>query len=160
MAENAAFLEFQNVTMEFPGVKALSDVSFGIEKNEIHALMGANGAGKSTLIKILARIYMQTSGDIFINGESISKATAQSIRDYGIDFIFQELELVPNFTVAQNIMIGNEPRKGGLVDWKAMKSEAQKALDDFMPGVIDASVPVNQLSVAKQQIVSIVRAIH
>ena len=105
MAENAAFLEFQNVTMEFPGVKALSDVSFGIEKNEIHALMGANGAGKSTLIKILARIYMQTSGDIFINGESISKATAQNIRDYGIDFIFQELELVPNFTVAQNIMI-------------------------------------------------------
>lgn len=160
MAENAAFLEFRNINMEFPGVKALSDVSFGIEKEEIHALMGANGAGKSTLIKILARIYNQTSGDIFINGESISKATSQNIRDYGIDFIFQELELVPNFTVAQNIMIGNEPRKAGLVDWKAMKQEAQKALDDFMPGVIDASVPVNQLSVAKQQIVSIVRAIH
>lgn len=160
MTENAAFLEFRNINMEFPGVKALSDVSFGIKKNEIHALMGANGAGKSTLIKILARIYTQTSGNIFINGEDISKANSQNIRDYGIDFIFQELELVPYFSVAQNIMIGHEPRKGGLVDWKAMKQEAQKALDDFMPGIIDASVPVNELSVAKQQIVSIVRAIH
>lgn len=160
MADNAAFLEFRNINMEFPGVKALSDVSFGIKKNEIHALMGANGAGKSTLIKILARIYAQTGGDILLNGESISKATARNIRDYGIDFIFQELELVPYFSVAQNIMIGHEPRKGGLLDMKTMRREAQKALDDFMPGAVDASVPVNQLSVAKQQIVSIVRAIH
>lgn len=160
MADNAEFLEFSNITMEFPGVKALSDVSFGIKKDEIHALMGANGAGKSTLIKILARIYKQTGGDIYINGESISKATSQNIRSHGVDFIFQELELVPNFTVAQNIMIGDEPCKAGIVDWKAMKNEAQRALDDFIPGVIDASVPVNQLSVAKQQIVSIVRAIR
>ena len=160
MSDSVAFLEFRNVSMEFPGVKALSDVSFGIEKNEIHALMGANGAGKSTLIKILARIYNQTEGDILINGESISGATSQNIRSHGIDFIFQELELVPDFTVAQNIMVRDEPRKAGLVDWKRMRQEAQRALDDFMPGVIDASDPVNSLSIAKQQIVSIVRAIR
>ena len=103
--------------MEFPGVKALSDVSFSIGQGEIHALMGANGAGKSTLIKILARVYQQTSGDILLHGQSLSKSTAGNIRDYGIDFIFQELELVPGFTVAQNIMIGIEPRsKAGLID--------------------------------------------
>lgn len=153
-------LEFKNIDMEFPGVKALNDVSFTIQSGEIHALMGANGAGKSTLIKILARVYEQTSGDILLNGKSLSKATAQTIRDYGIDFIFQELELVPGFTVAQNIMIGIEPEKNGFVDWKKMQEEAQKALDEFMPGVVDASAQISSLSVAKQQIVCIVRALY
>lgn len=137
MSSEKACLEFQNIGMEFPGVKALSDVSFSIGQGEIHALMGANGAGKSTLIKILARVYQQTSGDILLHGQSLSKSTAGNIRDYGIDFIFQELELVPGFTVAQNIMIGIEPRsKAGLIDWTRMTSEAQKALDGFMPGVV------------------------
>lgn len=154
-------LEFQNISMEFPGVKALDNVSFSIQTGQIHALMGANGAGKSTLIKILARVYRQTSGDVLLNGESVSKATAQNIRDYGIDFIFQELELVPGFTVAQNIMVGIEPRKkSGLIDWKKMTATAQKALDDFMPGVVDAGAQISSLSVAKQQIVCIVRALY
>ena len=111
-------LEFKNICMEFPGVKALSDVSFAINTGETHALMGANGAGKSTLIKILARVYQQTSGDVILNGENLNKVTPGNIRDHGIEFIFQELELVPGFTVAQNIMIGIEPRKGGMVDWR------------------------------------------
>lgn len=154
-------LEFKDICMEFPGVKALSNVSFQIKSGEVHALMGANGAGKSTLIKILARVYHQTSGDILLRGESLSKASAGSIRDYGIDFIFQELELVPGFTVAQNIMIGIEPRnKLGLIDWRKMTREAQKALDAFMPGVVDASVQVSELSVAKQQLICIVRALY
>lgn len=161
MSSEKACLEFQNIGMEFPGVKALSDVSFSIGQGEIHALMGANGAGKSTLIKILARVYQQTSGDILLHGQSLSKSTAGNIRDYGIDFIFQELELVPGFTVAQNIMIGIEPRsKAGLIDWTRMTSEAQKALDGFMPGVVDASAQISELSVAKQQIVCIVRALY
>ena len=159
MDNQISALAFNNITMDFPGVKALDDVSFQVNKGEIHALMGANGAGKSTLIKILARVYQQTSGDILLDGESLKDTTAQTIRDKGIDFIFQELELVPGFTVAQNIMIGIEPRKGnGLIDWKKMRDDAQKALDEFMPGVIDARQQVGQLSVAKQQIVSIVRA--
>ena len=159
--ETTSCLSFQNISMEFPGVKALDDVSFDIRHGEIHALMGANGAGKSTLIKILARVYQQTSGDVILDGENINRATPGNIRSHGIDFIFQELELVPGFTVAQNIMIGIEPRKaGGTVDWKKMREEAQKALDEFMPGVIDARERVDRLSVAKQQIVSIVRAIH
>ncbi|MDO4568460.1 MAG: sugar ABC transporter ATP-binding protein [Clostridia bacterium] len=154
-------LRFENISMEFPGVKALSDVSFGILPGEVHALMGANGAGKSTLIKILARVYRQTSGDVLLNGESLSKATAENIRSYGIDFIFQELELVPGFTVAQNIMIGIEPRnKLGLIDWKKMTALAQAALDDFMPGVVNAGAQVSDLSIAKQQIVCIVRALY
>ena len=152
-------LEFKNICMEFPGVKALSDVSFTINAGETRALMGANGAGKSTLIKILARVYNQTSGDVLLNGESLNKATAGNIRSHGIEFIFQELELVPGFTVAQNIMIGIEPRKGGVVDWKKMNAIAQKALDDFMPGVVDASENIDNLSVARQQLVCIVRAL-
>ena len=161
MDSKKACLEFKNVCMEFPGVKALSDVSFNIDTGEVHALMGANGAGKSTLIKILARVYQQTSGDVLLYGKSLSKATAGNIRTYGIDFIFQELELVPGFTVAQNIMIGIEPRLNtGLVDWKKMTGEAQKALDSFMPGIVDASAHISDLSVAKQQIVSIVRALY
>lgn len=154
-------LEFKDVCMEFPGVKALSGVSFHIRSGEVHALMGANGAGKSTLIKILARVYHQTSGDVLLHGQSLSKATAGNIRSCGIDFIFQELELVPGFTVAQNIMIGIEPRnRAGLIDWKRMTGEAQKALDDFMPGVVDAGAQISELSVAKQQLVCIVRALY
>lgn len=161
MGNGTASLEFKGITMEFPGVKALDNVSFQVKKGEIHALMGANGAGKSTLIKILARVYHQTSGDILLEGDSLQGTTAQTIRNKGIDFIFQELELVPGFTVAQNIMIGIEPKKrNGLIDWKTMREEAQAALDDFMPGIIDARQQVGQLSVAKQQIVSIVRALH
>lgn len=161
MSSDKACLEFQNICMEFPGVKALSDVSFAVQAGEVHALMGANGAGKSTLIKILARVYQQTSGDILLRGESLSRATAGNIRSYGIDFIFQELELVPGFTVAQNIMIGIEPRnKLGLIDWAKMTREAQQALDAFMPGVVDASAQISSLSVAKQQIVCIVRALY
>lgn len=161
MANTETCLAFQNVSMEFPGVKALDDVSFTINKGEIHALMGANGAGKSTLIKILARVYQHTDGDVILNEENINRATPENIRNYGIDFIFQELELVSGFTVAQNVMIGIEPRTPlGTIDWRKMTEEAQKALDDFMPGVVDAGLPVSKLSVAKQQIVSIVRALH
>ncbi len=147
--------------MEFPGVRALNDVSFSVKIGEVHALMGANGAGKSTLIKILARMHQQTNGDVLLRGESLSKASAGNIRSFGIDFVFQELELLHGFTVAQNIMIGIEPRtKLGLVDWKRMLDEAQKALDRFMPGAVDASAHISDLSVAQQQIVCIVRAFY
>ena len=129
MANDNVCLEFKNISIEFSGVKALNDVSFSISSREARALIGANGAGKSTLIKILARIYQQTSGDILLYGSSLSDATPDTIRNRGIEFIFQELELIPEFTVAQNMMIGCEPRKAGLIDWKAMNEEAQQALD-------------------------------
>ena len=161
MSNSEACLEFRGVSMEFPGVKALDDVSFTVNEGEIHALMGANGAGKSTLIKVLARVHEQTSGEVFLNGESLRGTTPQNIRSKGIDFIFQELELVPGFTVAQNILIGIEPKKRtGLIDWGKMRSEAQQALDSFMPGLIDASKPISSLSAAEQQIVCIVRALY
>lgn len=153
-------LEFKDISMEFSGVKALKNVSFTISTHEVRALIGANGAGKSTLIKILARIYHQTGGDILLHGESISAATPNTIRNYGVEFIFQELELIPEFTVAQNMLIGKEPHKGGLVDWKKMNEEAQQALDEFLPGAIKATDLVSSLPVAKQQIVCIVRALH
>lgn len=161
MDSDIACLEFRNISMDFPGVRALRDVSFSVACGEVHALMGANGAGKSTLIKILARVLQQSEGDVLLYGESLSKATARSIRSFGIDFVFQELELVPGFTVAQNIMIGIEPRtKLGFVDWAQMLRSAQGALDRFLPGVVDASAHISELSVAQQQIVCIVRAFY
>ncbi|MDR1894471.1 MAG: sugar ABC transporter ATP-binding protein [Spirochaetales bacterium] len=159
MREEKTCLEFIDISMEFPGVKALSKVRMDIRRGEIHALMGANGAGKSTLIKILARIYRQTEGEIFLNGQNINGATPETIRNFGVDFIFQELELVPGFTVAQNIMIGIEPCRGPFVHWRRMEEESQRALDAFIPGAVDARSRIADLSVAKQQIVCIVRAL-
>ena len=157
---NNYLLEFKDICKRFPGVRALSNVSLGIRKGEIHALMGANGAGKSTLIKILARVYSQDGGEILLDGKDISRATTETIRDLGVEFIFQELELVQDFSAAQNILIGVEPTKGLVIDRNRMLREAQAAMDAFMPETVDVSSSVSSLSVAKQQMVCIVRALY
>ena len=157
---NENCLEFRGICKRFPGVTALSNVSIEIGKGEVHALMGANGAGKSTLIKVLARVYNQDEGDVFLDSNNISRATTETIRSYGIEFIFQELELVMDFSAAQNILIGVEPTKGIIVDRKRMNEESQAAMDELMPNTVDVTVPVSDLSIAKQQLVCIVRALH
>jgi len=157
---NASLLEFSGIDMRFPGVHALKNVSFEVKEGEVHALLGANGAGKSTLIKILARVYQQTDGEIFLNGKSLNSATAQNIRQYGIDFIFQELELVSSFTVAQNVLLGDEVTKGALLNQREMSKKAQETLDQLIPGFIDARSLARDLTVAQQQLVCIARSLY
>lgn len=157
---NTSLLEFSGIDMRFPGVHALKNVSFEVKEGEVHALLGANGAGKSTLIKILARVYQQTDGEIFLNGKSLNAATAQNIRQYGIDFIFQELELVSSFTVAQNVLLGDEVTKGALLNQREMSKKAQETLDQLIPGFIDARSLARDLTVAQQQLVCIARSLY
>ncbi|TYB96666.1 MAG: sugar ABC transporter ATP-binding protein [Kosmotoga sp.] len=158
--EKNNILSFVEIDKHFPGVHALKKVSFDVQEGEIHALLGANGAGKSTLIKILARVYQQTSGKITIKGKNIRNATPKNIRDFGIDFIFQELELIPNFSVAQNVLLGNECTKATLIDRKQMFSIAQEVLDQLIPGFINAKAIVKDLTVAQQQLVCIARSLY
>lgn len=160
MVPGDAVLQMTGVNKRFVGVQALQDVDFGVRRGEIHALVGHNGAGKSTLLKILAGVYSADSGEIVLNGESASGWRPQRILDHGVSFIYQELNLVQSMSVAQNIMLGREPRTAwGMIDWKAMRASAQAALARIAADGISVRLPLNQLSVAKQQLVAIGRAL-
>lgn len=148
----------ENITMEFPGVKALDQVNFETVKGEVHVLLGENGAGKSTLMKILTGVYKQTEGKIFLRGEPCEINSIKDAEAKGISMIFQELNLVPYLSVAENIFLGREPRKGIQIDWKKVNKEAQELLDNL--GVkIKAKSIVKSLTIAQQQMVEIAKAL-
>src|SRR5690349_13436720 len=109
----------KNITKEFPGVKALNDVSFRVAEGEIHCLVGENGAGKSTLMKVLSGVYPHGSysGDILLKGEVQKFSSISDSEKAGIGIIYQELALVPEMTVYENIFLGHELKKGMVVDW-------------------------------------------
>jgi len=153
-------LEVKNISKKFPGTQALRDVSIEFFSNEIHAIVGENGAGKSTLIKILAGIYSRDSGEISINGRTVAIKTPRDSYKEGFRFIHQELLLVPQFTVAQNIYLGNFPTAGPLkaIDLQRMRKDAEAVLKRL--GVdIDCDKIVSELSIADMQIVAIARSI-
>ena len=153
-------LEMKAINKHFPGVQALKDVDFSIKKGEIHALVGQNGAGKSTLLKILSGVYHMDSGSMTLNGKELRRWTPQQMIDWGVSFIYQELNLVQSLTIAQNIFIGREPKKSiGLIDWNTMRAGATEALARIGVSDLDVNTPVNQLTVAKQQLVAIARAL-
>jgi len=155
-----SILEMQGINKHFPGVQALKDVDFSVLKGEIHALVGQNGAGKSTLLKILSGVYHADSGSVKIDGKKLAKWDPQEMIDRGISFIYQELNLVQSLSVAQNIYIGREPRNAfGLIDWKRMRAGAREALARIGADDLDVNMPVEQLTVAKQQLVAIARAL-
>lgn len=118
MSDNV-ILEMRNITKEFPGVKALDNISFAVKQGEIHCLVGENGAGKSTLMKVLSGVYPHGtySGDIYFNGELQRFNSIRDSEHAGIAIIYQELALIPELTVYENIFLGNEIRKGARVDW-------------------------------------------
>ncbi|MBU9739634.1 sugar ABC transporter ATP-binding protein [Diplocloster agilis] len=152
-------LELKHITQEFPGVKALDDVSFEIERGKIHALVGENGAGKSTLIKVLAGINVHYQGEVIFEGKKFSAKTPSDAQKYGISVVHQELKLSETLTVAENIFLGNLKMKRGLVDWSGMKKEAREMLDNL--GVdLDVDELVEHLSVAKKQVVEICKAMN
>ncbi|MBN2146172.1 MAG: sugar ABC transporter ATP-binding protein [Anaerolineales bacterium] len=148
------------INKAFPGVQALVDVDFSLRYGEIHALMGGNGAGKSTLIKVLTGVEKADSGRIFLAGKEIHPKSPQHAQSLGISTVYQEINLCPNLTVAENILIGREPHKLGSVDWKAMNAQAKEILERILGLDIDVTHILGSYSVAIQQMVAIARALE
>jgi len=156
---NNIILEMSAITMTFPGVKALNKVDFTLRKGEIHTIMGENGAGKSTLIKCLTGVYQMDSGKILLDGKQIRPQSVSEANKLGISSVYQEVNLCPNLTVAENIFIGRQPMKAGLfVDWAKMNKLSQKALERFNLN-INVARNLDSYSVAVQQMVAISRAV-
>lgn len=155
---NDILLKMKNIHKTFPGVYALKDLNLELKRGEVHALLGENGAGKSTLIKVLGGIYIADQGEIEIEGKVVSIDSVKSAQEAGVAIIHQELVLVPYMTVAENIFLGREPMKGGFVDKKRMLRDAQGLLDTYDMH-ISAGTLVEQLTIAQQQMVEIVKAI-
>lgn len=153
-------LRMQNITKSFPGVLALKDVEFELRSGEIHAIIGENGAGKSTLMKVLLGIYQPDEGTIHLKGKLFHAKNPRHAQDQGISMIYQEFNLVPDLTVAENIFLAREQRKfhNLLIDDKAMLSETRKFIASL--GLdIDARLTINELSVAEKQMVEIIKAL-
>lgn len=152
-------LKLENITKIFPGVKALDGVTFELEKGEVHVLLGENGAGKSTLMKVLAGVHQQDGGRILYKGEEVKFTNPKQAQEKHIAIIYQEFNLMPNLTVGQNIYLGREPKgRNGLIDEKKMYEDAQKMLD-FLQSDIDVHELVENLGVAKQQLVEVAKAL-
>ena len=160
ISENNTLLSMTGITKIFPGVVALKDVDFETKYGEVHALVGENGAGKSTLIKILSGLYRPDSGDIMLEGRRVSFANTHQAQQNNIAVIYQEFNLIPDLTVAENIFIGREPKILGklFINWKKLNTEAKKILDRLDIG-LDPSKFVSDLSVAERQMVEIAKAL-
>jgi simple sugar transport system ATP-binding protein len=147
------------ISKTFPGVKALESVDFDLNQGEIHALMGENGAGKSTLIKVLTGVEHPDSGTITLDGREVQVKSPQHAQELGISTVYQEINLCPNLTVAENILIGREPRRAGRIDWKTMNRQAKQMLQRLDVD-IDVTQTLGSYSVAIQQMAAIVRALE
>ena len=124
-------LEVKNITKIYPGVVALNRVSMDVREGEVHALIGENGAGKSTLIKVITGAIEPNDGEIVYGGKSYSKMSPELSRQLGIEAIYQEFNLAPAVSVAENIYIGSKVNDGAVIDYKKLYSEAAKVLDNF-----------------------------
>ena len=157
---NDVVLSMRDISKTFPGVKALQHVDFTLRKGEIHALMGENGAGKSTLIKVLTGVHSLDGGEIRIAGSDapIINKSPQDAQSHGISTVYQEVNLCPNLSEAENLFIGREPRKFGLIDWHTMNKKATELLKSLD---IDARATdkLEECSLAKQQMIAIARAV-
>jgi ABC-type sugar transport system ATPase subunit len=151
-------LEVRNLTKQFPGVLALDGVAFMLGRGEVHALVGQNGAGKSTMINVLSGMIAPDAGEIRLAGRPASIDSTRKAIELGIATVYQELSLLPNLTVAQNIALGHEPRRLGLLDLAAMRTTARKALARISVELAD-DIPVGGLSLAERQLVEIAKAL-
>ncbi len=153
-------ISVKNLSKSFPGVKALDGVQFELRAGEVHALMGENGAGKSTLMKILAGVYRKDGGEVLLDGRPVDIESPAHAQALAIGIVHQELHLMPHLSAAQNIYIGREPRKSGgwLLDEAQLNRDAQ-ALFDRLHLKLDPATPVSRLTVARQQMVEIAKAL-
>ena len=152
-------MEVKSIVKEFPGVRALKGVNFDVYKGEVHALCGENGAGKSTLMHILAGVYKQDSGEIFLNEEKINIQNQRQANDKGISIVFQERSLVYGLSVAENIFAGRQPvARFGKINYKSMNAQAKQLLDSLKMDINPLQL-VSQLSPPQQQMVEIAKAL-
>ena len=159
MSDSDHIVEMRGISKAFPGVQALSKVDFSLQYGEIHAIVGENGAGKSTLIKVLTGVEKQDRGMITLEGEEIAPKSPLHAQKLGISTVYQEINLCPNLTVAENILIGREPRRLGNVRWKAMNAHAKQVLQRLDID-IDVTQTLGSYSVAIQQMAAIARALE
>ncbi|MEO5934674.1 MAG: sugar ABC transporter ATP-binding protein, partial [Duganella sp.] len=156
-SSTAPVLELRGISKAFPGVQALSGVALNLYPGEVHTLMGQNGAGKSTLIKVLTGVYAPDHGEILLDGRAIHPTSTLDAQNLGISTVYQEVNLCPNLSVAENIFIGRYPRKFGGIDWRGMQRQAAELLER-MQIRIDVSMPLAHYPLAIQQMVAISRA--
>jgi len=153
-----ALVEIRGMTKAFPGVQALLGVDLDLRAGEVHAVVGENGAGKSTLMKIVAGVYRPDSGSIRLDGAPILNESPRQALERGISMIHQELNLAPNLSVAENVFLGRAPTRGGLIDWRRLYADVE-ALADRLGIDLDVRARVDELSVARQQMVEIAKAL-
>ena len=151
-------LKVEDIRKGFPGVQALDGVHFELDRGEVLALVGENGAGKSTLMKILSGIYTMDSGQIFIDGDEVTISGPKAAQELGVSIIHQEMNLMPHLTVAQNIYIGREPRRGPVLNESALNRQTRELLDRLRI-TLSATAVVGGLTVAAQQMVEIAKAL-
>jgi putative multiple sugar transport system ATP-binding protein len=158
---NAPILEMREITKRFPGVLALSDVSMTVTRGEIHAICGENGAGKSTLMKVLSGVYPYGTyeGEIIFEGDEVRFSNTKQSENAGIAIIHQELALIPELSITENLFLGNEPGRFGVIDWDYAQSRAAELLD--LVGLKeDPDTQIKTLGVGKQQLIEIAKALH
>jgi galactofuranose transport system ATP-binding protein len=161
MSESEQFLlVMEGVSKAFPGVQALDDVSLTLRSGEILCLVGENGAGKSTLMKVLIGVDRPDSGRILFDGKEIHTKSPQHAQSMGISTVYQEINLCPNLTVAENILLGHEPHKMGRIDWGKMNALAGETLRSLLGIDIDVTNSLGFYTVAIQQMVAIARALY
>ena len=155
----APLLEMRGITKSFPGVRALSGIDFDLGHGEVHALVGENGAGKSTLMKVLSGVHQADSGTIRLDGEVVNPRGPASMIAAGVGVIYQELNLVPHLSPAENVFLGREPlHRSGRVDWKTMAENFRALIDPFDLD-LDPFTTVSSIGPAYQQVVEIVKAL-
>ena len=152
-------LTMSGIGISFPGVRALNKVDFTLRRGEIHALMGENGAGKSTLIKALTGVYLMDEGSVLIEGKPVVIHSPSEARKHGVSAVYQEVNLCPNLTVAENLFLGRAPRRMGMIDWRRMHAEAAKLLKRLNISA-DTTAQLDSCSIAIQQLIAIARAIN
>lgn len=158
MKDSSNLLEMRNISKEFPGVKALDNVTLKVKKGSVHALMGENGAGKSTLMKCLFGIYHPNSGEIFISGQKVQFKNSKHALDNGVSMVHQELNQVRERNVMDNLWLGRYPKKGLFIDEKKMYDETEKIFKDLDINV-NPRDKVSTLSVSQMQMVEIAKAV-
>ncbi|HVO20159.1 MAG TPA: sugar ABC transporter ATP-binding protein [Anaeromyxobacter sp.] len=158
MPEQAPVLEMRKITKVFPGVRALSGVDFRLFRGEVHAVMGQNGAGKSTLVKVLTGVHRHDAGEILLEGNAIAPDSPFAAQKLGISTVYQEINLCPNLSVAENMFIGRQPMRLGSIRWKELNRKAEEALAKLNI-VLDVTQPLSSYSIAIQQMVAIARVL-